>query len=540
MKRCSSSKHYPLSLKSFQDLLERSDVTQSLCAQMKMKIVVFFLVCILHTPRNYFYINAQPNSSKSSFSFHYAKLENTKLPRPTSELSVTLAPAPDGDGDLKVAIYLLGGCIAPYLPQQTKEQHKIQEQYEYVCPTVANSNFAYDADKLVMEERLPMPHSRRHHTSITIGGFIWVCGGRDGNDRIVKQVDVYDSIMDHWITLDTGLDEVLIASNDDKPVANYKVSHHAAFAVGEYLILAGGFTEEYIAVDYTVAINTASSLSQNRLVYNIISSLNQSRGDATAVAYGHGNFIIVGGFSHVDGYCESMSSVEIYDPKEKSWRLSDEELNQGRAGAGLFYSHNKVFVVGGEQRGIFLPETGLCRYEKKSNGSWKKWWGKGEVQVVETKGGLLPRRMPFPVNSIEFIEVSSDRQPYIAKWTIMKDEIPDELMYRYAIVPRPATNSIFLFGGVIETSHSNAVTQGGDNCFGVESCLPLSDHIYVYSDQLINDDALPLLRILFLVLSFSSLIFAIICTIRWRKENKDSKVKVETEIELSEQTTPLS
>merc|ERR1740124_2039419 len=179
---------------------------------------------------------------------------SVRLSRPVSDLSLSFGMASNDEGDLEMAIYAMGGCVAQYRPIIThighiaKDPQRAQEyEYQYHCPEVSNTNEAYNPLTQTFEHRTPVPHPRHHHTSTAaIDGLIWIFGGRDAHDRIVTQIDVFDPIRNTWITLDAGLEHITIPvpalndndndNNDDDDddddgitatlTVPYTVSHH--------------------------------------------------------------------------------------------------------------------------------------------------------------------------------------------------------------------------------------------------------------------------------------------------------------------------
>jgi len=536
-----------------------------------------------------------------ALSFHFRLDTSSQLIQPIADISITSASAPNNDGDLQEAIYAIGGCVAQYRPtvtalpsspngpdDNTQQQQQQPQQHEYYCPQISNKNYAYIPQYAEFEERAPMPHARHHHTSTsTINGLIWVCGGRDEHDQIVTEVDVYDTIMDRWTTLDMGLEQIIIppiapsSENSNDAGTTYKVSHHAAFAAngGVHLVLTGGFTQDYIAVGYTIAINTVSSIEQNRLIYTVNAPLTIPRGDATAIMYhasrgsgndGHGYALVIGGMTHMDGYCEAMSSVEMYDPVRHQWILLPNKLNEGRANANFFHlyetigrrQHKYLVAFGGEHRGVYDSDTGLCHDRSSSRMPWKKWGNKEKYahdcvassSLLLEENQMLPRRLTCPVRSIEVLEMTDDSsQLDTVPWTVLKGGgVPDNLMYRYAIIPWPSMDSIFIFGGVRQTSKSAIITtrarrrmmEKGDgngnsttSCFGNddgdnaggECLLHLSDGIYVNSPERINSDSMPLIAVTLGILSF--LLVMLVGGMHWYK-----KRRIRKQVEMSRGT----
>lgn len=122
---------------------------------------------------------------------HGEMRDTIRLPAPRSDLTATNAFAPNEEGDLTAAIYLMGGC-----------EHYKPNGEEY-CAQVTNNTWSYEPYENIFVERSHMPRSRYRHIAKTIDGKIWVLGGRDQNARLISEIDIYDPTHDKWTILDT-------------------------------------------------------------------------------------------------------------------------------------------------------------------------------------------------------------------------------------------------------------------------------------------------------------------------------------------------
>ncbi len=337
-------------------------------------------------------------------SLHEAEI---KLPSPLSHFSQTVAVATNEEGWFFRSACLLGGCRAPFTSSSVAIANGTVSQY--LCSNVSDINLDLSphGGHYEIEERLSMPRKRYRHASVAINGQVWVIGGRDENDKIVNEIDIYDEIRDQWFTLGEGLDSVRIS---DDPNYKYGVSDHVAFAYGEVFFIAGGFDRNYNSVGYTVAIEAAKSIERNHLVHAIRSPLHVPRaalgvteiGDLTMVA---------GGFTSEDGYCEALTSSEIYDLRKDSWVRMNSTLNQGRANPSLVYLNHKVFAFGGERRGEFDPISGDCKNDLSLNGADETLQ---RIGITRT----LPNRLSVPVESAEVMITEEDI--YTSQWQQFK------------------------------------------------------------------------------------------------------------------------
>jgi len=366
-----------------------------------------------------------------------------EFPVPIFGQTSSLAVGMNDDGEMDEMLHLLGGCTSPYISTRPiTGQEDEQFAQEYLCPDLSDMTFLFDA-KNHTTKRLrvgkPMPRKRHRHTSTAVDRYIWALGGRDENNQVRNEIDIYDSIAGTWTTLGEGLDSIKMNDPSSSLEDGYAVSDHVAFVFGEFILITGGFDKAYNAVGHTIVINTVQSMEKNSLVYFLKSSLNIPRGSGAGVS--HANFaVIVGGFSNEDGFCEAMKSVEIYDVKTDSWSIMPNELNVGRANLNLIYYEGKVLALGGETRGILDRSSGRCLDEYQMMDS-----------LTLGTNIKLPNRLTFPIDTSR-VEVwdglVSGGQHESVKWSTVKSSIANDGKLKSSIYSYPSISTIFVFGGI--------------------------------------------------------------------------------------------
>ena len=339
------------------------------------------------------------------------------LPEAHSHQSQTRSLASNDDGNLVQSIGLQGGCVSPLRSSLTILQDGTSAT-EYTCKDLSNANYIFAPQggslkegtnkAYAMEVKANMPRARYLHTSSAVGGEIWVVGGVDAFHNIVDQIDVYDMLRDEWITFHKGLSSIKLPNNK-----NYGVMEHCAFVFGPQLFLVGGFDLNFQSVAYTIAINAIQSMIERKLIYTVRSSMNVPRG-ACGVTQFRDTAMVAGGFSNEDGFCEAIKSVELYDPHTDKWLVMQTPLKIGRAKPNLIYLNEGenpvVYAIGGEQRGVFDSETGICKgynlgYENK------------EINTLENNK-VLPYRLSYPVSQVEIMEIEEDM--YLSTWRVLQ------------------------------------------------------------------------------------------------------------------------
>jgi hypothetical protein len=144
----------------------------------------------------------QPRRQFKVLKWHYAESD---MPHRLSDVSVTQALAPNDDGDLSVLLYVIGGCEDESRSSLLDESAAgeigaafMSRRVGGIFPTcwdVGQHTFTYDPKMDLFAKRKDAPRRRYRHGAALVDGNIWVVGGRDAQDRIVKEVDVsYDQV----------------------------------------------------------------------------------------------------------------------------------------------------------------------------------------------------------------------------------------------------------------------------------------------------------------------------------------------------------
>ncbi len=141
-----------------------------------------------------------------------------------------------------------------------------------------------------------------------------------------------------------------------------------------------------------VAINTFDTLEAGKLSYKILTSLPSPRAEMGCLKVNE-RPVIVGGFTHSDGYCEAMSTALVYDSQSNSWNELG-SLKFGRANANLLYFEHQLFAFGGVRRGVFDSLSGHC------DGEWIN-----EKPLDLDSNSKLPMRLSYPVEQVEVMDL---------------------------------------------------------------------------------------------------------------------------------------
>ena len=343
------------------------------------------------------------------------------LPVPHSHQSQARILASNDDGNLVQSIHLLGGCLSPLRSSLTILDSTSATNYvaEYICKDVSNANYFFSpeggdiregmSNEYAIFERTSMPRGGRYrHSSSAINGMVWVLGGIGTLNFIVDEIDIYDVLNDQWTTFEEKLSAIELPNN-----TKYGIMDHSAFVRGPYIFVVGGFDQSLHSVGYTIAINVVLSMEQKKLIYTVRSSMNVPRGAFGLTQIGDLT-MVAGGFTSEDGYCNAIQSAEVYDPISDSWRVMHTPLKHGRARPNLIYSNEGenpvVYAIGGERRGVFDSEIGICDGDKMG-------YPDKSMNTLE-RNKSLPYRLTYPISSVEVMHIKEDI--YLSTWRVLQ------------------------------------------------------------------------------------------------------------------------
>lgn len=184
---------------------------------------------------------------------------------------------------------------------------------------------------------------------------------------------------------------------------------------------------DYSAVTTTWALDTTNTAAG---VWEPRASLLEARGDAHAVAVGGQEAAyIIGGFTHLDGWCNALASVERYDFNTDTWTRADSLVYERGDKAVAVIRERYVLAMGGE---------------------------------ANTDCDLDPSQRTAPTTEVEVLDT---KQGEDAEWVEEIADIPDD-HFRFPAVA--IGDTIYTFGG-------QAYYQADCECF------PTRDTIFTYT-----------------------------------------------------------
>eukprot|EP00590_Aulacoseira_subarctica_P012285 CAMPEP_0172419514 /NCGR_PEP_ID=MMETSP1064-20121228/5938_1 /TAXON_ID=202472 /ORGANISM="Aulacoseira subarctica , Strain CCAP 1002/5" /LENGTH=303 /DNA_ID=CAMNT_0013159033 /DNA_START=98 /DNA_END=1006 /DNA_ORIENTATION=+ len=280
------------------------------------------------------------------------------MPISLSDFSATQALASDDEGDLHVLIYLIGGCA----DQTRSQQFELKQRDSNLnfrpgeifpsCWDVSSTTLTYDPLLQLFSKRKDSLRKRYRHGAVVINGNIWVIGGRNSADDLVKEVDMYDPGHDIWYYLGDLPTDLLTSDMAIHAMPN-----------GENIYVAGGYNENYqassaaftIDVERTLELFNQNPENKNQLVISKLASMNEKRGGINAVAFSRYIFVS-GGYTHEDTFCKPYQTVERYDIANNTWSQVA-GLSTPRANIGLVRCGDVFLAVGGDTRSSCTSES---------------------------------------------------------------------------------------------------------------------------------------------------------------------------------------
>eukprot|EP01119_Soliformovum_irregulare_P008584 TRINITY_DN21691_c0_g1_i1.p1 TRINITY_DN21691_c0_g1~~TRINITY_DN21691_c0_g1_i1.p1 ORF type:complete len:359 (-),score=45.62 TRINITY_DN21691_c0_g1_i1:47-1123(-) len=233
------------------------------------------------------------------------------MPTPRSDLSaITLNDA---------LILTAGGCLSQACPA---------DQSYCACQSVSSSLEAFYPSNNSWLALASLPRPRFRHGAAIIKSKMYIVGGRDVNDTLLTQVDVYDIPSNTWTT-------------DASMTWAQATSDFVLVSSGVNLYAIGGYDSNYDSLNSTCVGNTLTGTWD----CTSFSKMNEGRGDACGVMVGD-EIYVAGGFSDVN-FCNALDSLEVYNFETGKWTV-ESRLDYPRADSACAAVHGNFHVVGGE------------------------------------------------------------------------------------------------------------------------------------------------------------------------------------------------
>ena len=190
---------------------------------------------------------------------------------------------------------------------------------------VADSQVDIFSKTVKWKELAPLPVGRVSHTSVLLGGSVYVGGGREGrsiNDyQNSYRLDVYNLTTNQW---------------SSSPITT-PYCHFALTVLDDKLVAAGGVTKNGEVVKKVLVLNAGQ--------WKDYSEMPTARACATAVGY-HSMLIVVGGIIMVEGKWIVVSTTELLDTNNGCWYTCN-NLPSPHKQMKAAIMNDKLYLLGG-------------------------------------------------------------------------------------------------------------------------------------------------------------------------------------------------
>ena len=258
--------------------------------------------------------------------FETAWMSRKAMPYSCSDASATT---------IKDQIYLVGGCVEKqaWVPADPNDPNAWAS---YVCPTLTNKGLVFDPSKNTFAAIAASPRQRYRHTAASVGGKLYLFGGRDVTDTLVGDVDEFDPATGAW--------KAAVCS-----MGALAVSDLAAFVHEGVAYVAGGYDAAYTASNATYKFVAPTASAPTCSFARVVGGdMHTPRGDF-AIAEVKGKAYAVGGFTHTN-WDMPQSSMETFDTATNTWSLRPSAMSVARGDKVVLALNSAIHVVGGETK----------------------------------------------------------------------------------------------------------------------------------------------------------------------------------------------
>jgi N-acetylneuraminic acid mutarotase len=239
------------------------------------------------------------------------------------------------------------------------------------------------------------PAPRYRYSAAAVGDNIYYVGGRDVEENLVSNIDVFSISLQSWRTVDLS------------PSANNEAhlrSDGASWVEGAKLYIVGGYNWNYsVVLDSVIVMDTKNDTAG--FSSEGVAPKPTAAGDLAAL-FVDGKAYVIGGIGA--DFCAPYGTTEVYDSATNTWTTLS-SLKHARADSAYAQIDKIIFVLGGETKAA------------------------GCADHVNTKS--------FPVNDVEAFDTENPGKGWY--------EVDDLAIkrFRFAASASVAQNFLFTFGG---------------------------------------------------------------------------------------------
>lgn len=226
---------------------------------------------------------------------------------------------------------------------------------------------------------------RSHSATLLIDGRVLVTGGLDGGGYYVGTAEVYDPQEDAWI--------------EAGRMSEGRRGHTATLLLDGSVLVVGGWGDR----DEIRPSKTVETFDPVTATWSPAAPLAERRAGHTATMLLDGRVLVVGGLSYNGGNGSPLDSVELYDPRDRTWSTGPSMTEARGAHTATLLLDGTVLVVGGvgtttdEVAPVNTTLTSAERFDPDTK-SWKMPEGLHEGRAGHTAtllgdGTVLVTRM---------------------------------------------------------------------------------------------------------------------------------------------------
>ncbi|CAM9256994.1 unnamed protein product, partial [Ascophyllum nodosum] len=226
------------------------------------------------------------------------------------------------DGLEQTELLVIGGCDAEF------------QEIGGSCESLSSSTRSYNPILDRFEERQSMPTERFRAAAVNASEYVYLFGGRNGNNELTCNVDRYDVLTGQWVQLDVMQEE-------------HCYSDHSGVASEDGTIyIFGGFTADYQTSGTVVKVE----VSGDNITFSTTTPMGLDRGDHSCILLPATTEVFcIGGYTFDDEQSDFqiLKSVERFDISTQQWDFRASMVNP-RADFGASLLNGRITVVGGE------------------------------------------------------------------------------------------------------------------------------------------------------------------------------------------------
>lgn len=243
-------------------------------------------------------------------------------------------------------VYMAGGCSS----------EQVYESNYSACDSLSQRMDVYHQATDTWTRGANMPRVRNRHTGVAYDGFVYLFGGRNEADAVVREVDVYNIDGDSWTTL--------------ADLFTFATSDLASYVQGTKVVMMGGYDDVYASMNGTHVFDLATKTFQYNVAY-----MTQSRGDLCAVNILDKGYIF-GGFNDAD-FNEPLDTLDTFTLTSKTYnRVNEFSTAKDGGDSGCSMVNNVMYVLGGESKvdiggNIYSDPLDTAQSFDPQTGKWK-------------------------------------------------------------------------------------------------------------------------------------------------------------------------